>query len=263
MDVCLSGKRLFAFYVKISNAGTNVYLYSKFNVLITCLLFHVAWQGTRSINPCCNRNILGKNQYHGWCACRPLRHLISSHDINNISWIIILFKTKRLQTPAPWQSFFFFSTQLYFTIFTFLFVTTRQSSTYQQSITDFKVRTLVCIRTFVTSDNTYTPNNAPKATGNGLIQYGTVITRSILLNFSQEITHSLPVRARNGCLLWVSSLIYALLLSVQCCVYIRDKLDRVITAPDLTTQTSTVYIWQTILGDIIHNKTPDKWSMGY
>ena len=97
--------------------------------------------------------------------------------------------------------FFFFSTQLYFTIFTFLFVTTRQSSTYQQSITDFKVRTLVCIRTLVTSDNTYTPNNAPKATGNGLIQYGTVITRSILLNFSQEITHSLPVRARNGCLL--------------------------------------------------------------
>ena len=159
--------------------------------------------------------------------------------------------------------FFFFSTQLYFTIFTFLFVTTRQSSTYQQSITDFKVRTLVCIRTLVTSDNTYTPNNAPKATGNGLIQYGTVITRSILLNFSQEITHSLPVRARNGCLLWVTSLIYALLLSVQCCVYIRDKLDRVITAPDLTTQTSTVYIWQTILGDIIHNKTPDKWSMGY
>ena len=159
--------------------------------------------------------------------------------------------------------FFFFSTQLYFTIFTFLFVTTRQSSTYQQSITDFKVRTLVCIRTLVTSDNTYTPNNAPKATGNGLIQYGTVITRSILLNFSQEITNSLPVRARNGCLLWVTSLIYALLLSVQCCVYIRDKLDRVITAPDLTTQTSTVYIWQTILGDIIHNKTPDKWSMGY
>ena len=138
--------------------------------------------------------------------------------------------------------FFFFSTQIYFTIFTFLFVTTRQSSTYQQSITDFKVRTLVCIRTLVTSDNTYTPNNAPKATGNGLIQYGTVITRSILLNFSQEITHSLPVRARNGCLLWVSSLIYALLLSVQCCVYIRDKLDRVITAPDLTTQTSTVFI---------------------
>ena len=138
--------------------------------------------------------------------------------------------------------FFFFSTQLYFTIFTFLFVTTRQSSTYQQSITDFKVRTLVCIRTLVTSDNTYTPNNAPKATGNGLIQYGTIITRSILLNFSQEITHSLPVRARNGCLLWVSSLIYALLLSVQCCVYIRDKLDRVITAPDLTTQTSTVYM---------------------
>ena len=158
---------------------------------------------------------------------------------------------------------FFFSTQLYFTIFTFLFVTTRQSSTYQQSITDFKVRTLVCIRTLVTSDNTYTPNNAPKATGNGLIQYGTVITRSILLNFSQEITNSLPVRARNGCLLWVTSLIYALLLSVQCCVYIRDKLDRVITAPDLTTQTSTVYIWQTTLGDIIHNKTPDKWSMGY
>ena len=114
--------------------------------------------------------------------------------------------------------FFFFSTQLYFTIFTFLFVTTRQSSTYQQSITDFQVRTLVCIRTFVTSDNTYTPNNAPKATGNGLIQYGTVITRSISLNFSQQITHSFPVRARNGCLLWVSSLICALLLSVQCCV---------------------------------------------
>ena len=170
---------------------------------------------------------------------------------------------RNLQRVRVVTCFFFFSTQLYFTIFTFLFVTTRQSSTYQQSITDFKVRTLVCIRTLVTSDNTYTPNNAPKATGNGLIQYGTVITRSILLNFSQEITHSLPVRARNGCLLWVTSLIHDLLLSVQCCVYIRDKLDRVITAPDLTTQTSTVYIWQTILGDIIHNKTPDKWSMGY
>ena len=119
--------------------------------------------------------------------------------------------------PGKIFFFFFFSTQLYFTIFTFLFVTTRQSSTYKQSITDFKVRILVCIRTLVTSESTHTPNNAPKATGNGLIQYGTIITRSIFLNFSQQITHSLPVRARNGCLLWVSSLIYAL-LQVQCCV---------------------------------------------
>ena len=35
-----------------------------------------------------------------------------------------------------------------------------------------------------------------------------------------------------GCLLWVSSLIHVLLLSLEYCVWYRDKLDRVITALD-------------------------------
>ena len=111
----------------------------------------------------------------------------------------------------------FFSTQLYFTIFTF-FVTTRQSSTYKQSTTDSEVCKLDCIRTFVSSYDNVTHNNAPRATGNGLEQCGTAITRSIFFKFSHQTTHISPVRTRNGCLLCFSSLNCVLLLSVQCCV---------------------------------------------
>ena len=55
---------------------------------------------------------------------------------------------------------FFFFTQLYFTIFTF-FVTTRQRSTYKQSMMDYYVRTLACIGILETSYDNKTHNNAP------------------------------------------------------------------------------------------------------
>ena len=93
--------------------------------------------------------------------------------------------------------FFFFHTTLFHHIY-ISFVTTRQRSTYKQSIVDYNERTLACIRTLETSYDNKTHNNAPKATGNGLIQCGTAITRSIFFNFSQQITHSSPVRAGNG-----------------------------------------------------------------
>ena len=91
----------------------------------------------------------------------------------------------------------FFHTTLFHHIY-ISFVTTRQRSTYKQSIMDYNVRTLACIRTLETSFDSKTYNNVPKATGNGLIQCGTAITRSIFFNFSQQTTHSSPVRVRNG-----------------------------------------------------------------
>ena len=92
---------------------------------------------------------------------------------------------------------FFFHTTLFHHIY-ISFVTTRQRSTYKQIMVDYNVRTLACIRTLETSYDNKTHNNTPKATGNGLIQCGTAITRSIFFNFSQQTTHSSPVRARRG-----------------------------------------------------------------
>ena len=129
----------------------------------------------------------------------------------------------------------FISPYLYFV------VTTRQSSTYKESTTDSDVRNIDCIRTLVTSYDNETHNNAPKATGNRLKQCGTAITQSIFFKSLQQATHISPVRARNGCLLCFSSINFVLLLSVQCCVWICDKLDRVTTAPGCTTETSMVY----------------------
>ena len=79
-----------------------------------------------------------------------------------------------------------------------LFVTTRQSSTYKQSTMDSEVRKPDYIRTLVTQCDNKTHNNAPKATGNGLMQCGTAITRSNFLKFSQQTTHIPPVSVRNG-----------------------------------------------------------------
>ena len=114
----------------------------------------------------------------------------------------------------------------------------------------------------VTSYDNETHNNAPKANGNGLKQCGIAITRSIFFKFSQQTTHISPVRARNVCLLCFSSLNCVLLLSVQCCVYIRDKLDRVITAPDCTTETSTVYDRQySVTLYVIRRQTNRIWDI--
>ena len=113
--------------------------------------------------------------------------------IHNLS-MIYLFVCCHKQSHKLLIFFFphnFISPYLHF------FVTTRQSSTYKQSTSDSEVRKHDCIRTLVTSYDNETHNNAPKATGNGLKQCGTAITRSIFFKFSQQTTHISPVRARN------------------------------------------------------------------
>ena len=109
----------------------------------------------------------------------------------------------------------FFHTTLFHHIY-ISFVTTRQHSTNKQSMMDYNVRTLACIRTLEISYDNRTHNNAPKATGIGLVQCGTAIMWSIFFNFSQQTTHSSPVRPRNG--VPIVRFKSVLLLSVQCCV---------------------------------------------
>ena len=83
--------------------------------------------------------------------------------------------------------FFFFHTTLFHHIY-ISFVTTRQSSTYKQSIMDFKVRTLFCIRTLVTSDNTYS-KQCPKGDWKWI---DTVRHRHNAVNFPQFLTTDNP-----------------------------------------------------------------------
>ena len=55
---------------------------------------------------------------------------------------------------------------------------------------------------------------------------------NFLQNTHKRTLHSSPVGASYGCLLWVQSLIYVLLLSLQYCVWYHVISDRRITAPD-------------------------------
>ena len=55
----------------------------------------------------------------------------------------------------------FFHTALFQDICIY-FVTTRQCSTYKQSMIDYNVRTLACIRTLETSYDNKTQNNAQR-----------------------------------------------------------------------------------------------------
>ena len=65
-----------------------------------------------------------------------------------------------------------------------------------------------------------------------VVQYNSVITRSVFFKSSQKTHHSPFLRARYRMSFWARHLIRILTLSLQCCMQHRDISGRIITALD-------------------------------
>ena len=73
------------------------------------------------------------------------------------------------------------------------------------------------------------------------LQCGAIMKRSIFFQLLTIDTHSSPVRARYGCLLWELTVINVLSQSLWCCIQYQVILVRLITEHDLKPEPIVVY----------------------